>query len=1194
MAFGEEVGDAYIEVHADSRPFRRELRRDARRAGREAGSEIGDGLSEGIDSELDDAFAPIGQRLRRQMTRAGFRAGEGFGENMMRSAESRLKRWNLDLGDALLTGDFEKVVGVFDDLDTAMARIDHRLVSLRRAGRLTADEFKDARTSLEAWGQAIRDGKVAEELNAAHDAASRLNTEMNRRDARENQRDLLSTIRGIGKALAEDEREYDRLHATAIKVNQDINRGHEQQIRNLRDVASIKEDMNRGDREFHERAVADRLEFFNQEIDGWLKTRKAAVAFQRDVEHGMRALQRHFRQNPLLGDDAIDRDAWERALLRVETGTETIVRRMIRNTNTGMLGSLRGARNNFVNLVGIVGGNIENLVGRGLGSAFDAVGGSLSKLGDKLTDFGGGSGPLALVGDGIGRLGEGITGLGKGGIDGLVVQLVLLALTMQGVVVAIGPLVSGIAGLAGILTALAVTIGGAVLGAIGSLLPIMAALGIAVGAGVIGVMGMTDAMKDMLGPLEAWFDRVKTTVAANLFGNLQSQVERLTGFLDTAVTPALETAARSLSTFMDGFIDMLNSPGVQQSMAIFRDHLPGILGNLGRIFTSVWGGITGVIAAAAPVVEAFLGYIADIADAFSTWANSDAGRAEIRDFFEKAAVAAQTLFDIVGSLAGIFSTLWEEGSDTGQAMLDTFADALETFNGWLGTKEGREELSSWFQYAEELAGKLGDILGSLGELWDALDTPMNRELFLVFLDGVNGLIGALTWMATTGEDFILTVAGAFASLQQTGEDFSGWLDELLDFDWDAIWNTITSPFTTAWDWIVTFFTEKPAEIETFFHDLFDIDWAAVGQTILTGLSTALTVGLTALFTVGIQIIDWFIQLPGQIMTALSSLGSIIGGIFTGIWTYVIPGLAVGITTVLTFFMNLPGQIWAFIQGLPALLGGLFTTAWNAVTTAVSTGVSAVLTFISQLPGRIMGFLSSLPGTLSSLFSTAWNSVLTTTSGIVSGIIGFVSGIPGKIGSALSSLWSTVKTAFSTAWNSASTETQQRISSLVTTVGAIPGKVYNALSGIGSKLVSRGRELIEGLIQGVAGAVGRIASTISNAISNIRLPSIQAPKINMPQIPKINWPWTASGGIFNGAQGRIIGEAGPEAVVPLNRPLSQVDPAVRSLSAYAQGKGGNTNGSGSGNVTNDIKVFAPYSDPALVAVEVMDALVGRAE
>ena len=46
---------------------------------------------------------------------------------------------------------------------------------------------------------------------------------------------------------------------------------------------------------------------------------------------------------------------------------------------------------------------------------------------------------------------------------------------------------------------------------------------------------------------------------------------------------------------------------------------------------------------------------------------------------------------------------------------------------------------------------------------------------------------------------------------------------------------------------------------------------------------------------------------------------------------------------------------------------------------------------------------------------------------------------------------------------------------------------------------------------------------------------------------------ASGYMTNGPAVKLIGEAGPEAVVPLRRPLSQVDPSVRALSAYAQGK-----------------------------------------
>lgn len=45
---------------------------------------------------------------------------------------------------------------------------------------------------------------------------------------------------------------------------------------------------------------------------------------------------------------------------------------------------------------------------------------------------------------------------------------------------------------------------------------------------------------------------------------------------------------------------------------------------------------------------------------------------------------------------------------------------------------------------------------------------------------------------------------------------------------------------------------------------------------------------------------------------------------------------------------------------------------------------------------------------------------------------------------------------------------------------------------------------------------------------------------------------AAGGIATKPTVSLWGEAGPEAIVPLNRPLSQVDPSVRALSAFAQG------------------------------------------
>lgn len=1192
MAMGTDVGDAYIDVHANSRPFRRELKKDARKAGREAGGEMGKGLNEGVDSELDETFARVGQRIRASLTKAGYRSGQAFSENMEEGVKRHLKKWNVNLADALITGDFGQVVGEFDNLDQAVEKVEKRLRSLRQGGRLTADEFKDARTSLSAWGQAIRDGRVREELEAAEDAARRMNDALNKKEGTANQYELRKAIASVSAGIDASERKFEDAHRAAIARGRDLDKLAERDIAARNDRMRIEETMAAGHRRYTEEAIADRQQYFTKELEGWLATRRAAIAFERGTKQGMDALERHFRRNPIVGDHLIDREGWSRALLDLEQNTDVIVRRMTRNTSTGMLGSLKGARNNFLNIVGIVGGFVERVIGNGVGRVFDGVGTGIAKIGDQLAQVGGGSGPLAAFGNGISSLGDKVMGLGKGGIDGLVVQLVILAATFQGVVLFIGPLVAGLSGLLGIVTALVITIGGALLGALGSLLPLVSALGIAAGAAVIGVMGMTDAMKDMLKPLEDWFERVKKTVSANLFGNLQNQVDRLVGFMDSALTPALEIAATSLSKFADGFLDMLNSPGVQGSMKVFRDHLPGILDGLGRTFTGIFSGITGIIAAAAPTVEIFMDKIAGVAEAFGTWANSDEGRAQIAEFFEKAAPAAEALFDIIGELAGIFGTLWEEGSDTGQTMLDNFSNALEVFNNWLGTKEGREELSGWFEYAEEVASKLAEVVEGLGSLFDKLDTPSNREIFLVILDGLNGLIGALEWMADTGNGIIEGMAVALDNVKLAGEGFSIWLDELLNFDWGAIWATITSPFTTAWNWIVEWFTTKKEELSTWFHELFNIDWEAVGQTVVTGISTIMTLALTTVFSIGLGILDWFIQLPERIGMALSTLGTIISGAFTTAFAWAYGVVAGAVASIYLFISSIPGTIGTYLSALPTVIGTAFSTAWTWAYTTVTGIVASILVFISGIPGQIGSALSSLGSTIGGAFSTAWNTAYTTVAGIAARVVGFIAGIPGQIGSALGSLASTIGGAFSRAWNSASEETRGRITGLISDIRAIPGKASAALSNAGSVLVSRGRELVEGIIKGVKEAVGRIGTTISNAISNIKLPSISAPKINMPSIPKINFPWNARGSIVNGAQVVGVGEAGPEAIVPLNRPLSQVDPAVRSLSAYAQGKGGNPN-SGSGNITNDIKVYSPYADPALVAKEVVDAMMERA-
>lgn len=166
-----------------------------------------------------------------------------------------------------------------------------------------------------------------------------------------------------------------------------------------------------------------------------------------------------------------------------------------------------------------------------------------------------------------------------------------------------------------------------------------------------------------------------------------------------------------------------------------------------------------------------------------------------------------------------------------------------------------------------------------------------------------------------------------------------------------------------------------------------------------------------------------------------------------------------------------------------------------------------------------------------------------------------------------------------------------VSNLLSDFKGVAKDIYNLIAPVN----------VSGIISGAAQA----ASNIVNAFNNVRqnILNLIGGAINIDV--NVNWPsppgWldklTAGGGIFAGAQTRIIGEAGPEAVVPLNRPLSMVDPAVRWLSAIAQGlapppemAGGGIGGATGRTVNVDMTVVTVQTDPMAAAAEVVNRLV----
>lgn len=133
-----------------------------------------------------------------------------------------------------------------------------------------------------------------------------------------------------------------------------------------------------------------------------------------------------------------------------------------------------------------------------------------------------------------------------------------------------------------------------------------------------------------------------------------------------------------------------------------------------------------------------------------------------------------------------------------------------------------------------------------------------------------------------------------------------------------------------------------------------------------------------------------------------------------------------------------------------------------------------------------------------------------------------------------------------------------------------------------ELKSQGKstfDAIKGAITAAKDAVQRFIDRIKN---------IHWPK--PPEWVRKLWPF-ASGGVVMGPTRALVGEAGPEAIIPLTRPLSQVDPSVRGMAALMRGQTKTFPGAtGASRVTTNYwQITTPGADARVVAAQVMNRM-----
>lgn len=865
-AIGAEVADAYIEVHADTGPFRRELRREATLAAQDASDGFGVEFTKAIDKDLD----PLGVKVSRQLRKMGELGGQNLIDEIADQVRSRADRINKAFATSITFGDFAPFIESFNNFDDAIEDFGQRLRALNKDGTLTDRTFQRLDAAFGAYIKTIQDDAIAQALDKQRRAS-------------------------VAALDAEEKRV-----AQQTKINDIFARDFEKDVTRLT-------------------AAQERLTEALGDVDRESPAFKAVAKDLKELEIGLASAEKEARR-----------------------------------FNIG-LGSLKGSRNDFLNFIGTLSGFLERNIGSGLQSLFQGVGNGISSLGKSLSDV---NGPLGAVGRGLGSFGANINKLGAGGLDGLIVQVAALIISLQLLVAILGPITAGISGLAAAFTSLAVGVGGGLLGGIVALGPALFALAAGAGAVALGFSNLDKAQKAVFGPLQDLFNEVRESVQARLFEGLGGQVSSLT----TALAPIGPFLTNLAGVFADWVADVVGEIGpdgpLAATFASLGEDLPGIFRTLLDLVSAVGGSLTGLFAGAAPGAQRLFEGITGVVEQFSEWVNTAAGQQAINDFMQQAVDILTTLWNIAKQVGVALGELWQNGGqEAAQTLLTTVQGLVTSFAEWLGDSDNRQALIDFFNNGVRVAGVFGSIIGALISLFDSLDTQFSRGMFLLLAGHVVAAIGAFQAFTTWTQN-ILQAIGQFGARVVAVANQIGVFARAAAIGARGFLTSLGGAFTAVGGFIRTIITRflslrSPMEIVASSGRALRAQliaaFTAIGASISGFVRTA-SVRLQAFLLSARNVINGVVQvLRNLASSALSSLASFANAINTGV------------QRGLSFLRSFATNAVSAISGLASRFASMGADVINGLYNGIVGAAGKVISYIRGLASDVAATFASVLG-----------------------------------------------------------------------------------------------------------------------------------------------------------------------------------------------------------------------------------------
>lgn len=456
-------------------------------------------------------------------------------------------------------------------------------------------------------------------------------------------------------------------------------------------------------------------------------------------------------------------------------------------------------------------------------------------------------------------------------------------------------------------------------------------------------------------------------------------------------------------------------------------------------------------------------------------------------------------------------------------------------------------------FGKDVQSKFESLVGVIAGAFDKLKQGFDfivkyKDIFTPIAVGIGAVVGflsawnAITKIATAVQVafnavlsanpialIILAIAGLVAGLTYFFTQTETGI---------AIWQSFTDFLLNAW----TMIKEKAIEIWNGLGEMFVVIWDGIKLVFVTAMEligTAISTGFTMFLTI--------------IQTVLTAIALVVTTVWDGILLVIKTVLSV-IATVITTAWN---GIVLIITGVLNVIKTVITTAWNVIKTVISNVLNGIKIIVTTVWNGIKTVIQTVVNTVRTVITTAWNTIKSVTSSVFNAVKSTVTSIWNGIKTTIQNVVNSVKSVVTNVWNGIKSTTSSVFNSIKSTATSVWNGVKNAIT----TPIEAAKNKVKGIVDSIKGFFSGM---------RLRIPSISLPplprfsltgsfSLKPPSVPRLSVSWNAKGGIFNkptifdtasGLQG--VGEAGPEAIIPLNRDvLGGIGKGIAGTMDYSQ-------------------------------------------